>query len=83
MELFSILGSDFESNISQSMKLNYLSREHLKEMFKKEMNTIDLSVQIEETTNTKDIINKGRILCWIMTSPNTHWEVTVVIRLVS
>ena len=55
-----------------------LTFEKRKESVRKQMTKIDMSTRIQEVAESKELINKVRILCWIMTSPNSHWKAKVV-----
>ena len=55
-----------------------LTFEKRKELVKKQMTKIDMSTRTPELTESKELINKVRILCWIMTSPNSHWKAKIV-----
>ena len=55
-----------------------LTFEKRKELVKKQMAKIDVSAHIQDINESKELIKKVRILCWIMTSPNSHWKAKVV-----
>ena len=49
-----------------------------KESLKKRENMLSLVQKVDEIADSKELVNKIRILCWIMTSPKSHWKAKVV-----
>ena len=41
-------------------------------------NVLSLAQKLDEVSDSKELVNKIRILCWIMTSPKSHWKAKIV-----
>lgn len=49
-----------------------------KNSLKNRENALSIEQKVDEVSDSKELVNKIRILCWIMTSPKSHWKAKVV-----